>query len=91
MRISEWGERGLEVGVWGSGVKGSKGGRSQRSSGGGIRGDRGQGSRWWGLTPSTPKLLTPPDPGSKEMGSGVKGSKGGRSQGKRVADLVVGG
>ena len=29
MRISEWGERGLEVGVWGSGVKGSKGGRSQ--------------------------------------------------------------
>ena len=31
MRISEWDERGLEVGVWGrrSGVKGFKGGSSQ--------------------------------------------------------------
>ena len=31
MRISEWGERGQEVVVWGvgSGVKGSMGGRSQ--------------------------------------------------------------
>ena len=31
-------------------MKGSKGGRSQGSSSGGIRGGRGQGSRWWDLT-----------------------------------------
>ena len=31
VRISQWGERGLEVGVWGRGpeVKGFKGGKSQ--------------------------------------------------------------
>ena len=41
----------------------SKGGRSQGSSGWGIRGGRGQGSRWWGLTPTTPRPLTPPNMG----------------------------
>ena len=29
VRISQWGERGLEAWVWGVGLKGSKGGRSQ--------------------------------------------------------------
>ena len=47
----------------------------------GVRGGRGQGSRWWGLTPTTPRPHTPLDPGSRGWGLGVKGSKGGRSQG----------
>ena len=43
------------VGVWGLVV--------------GIRGGRGQGSRWWGLTPSDPRPLTPLTLG---LGDGVR-------------------
>ena len=34
----------------------------------GVRGGRGQGSRWWGLTPTTPRPHTPLDPGSRGWG-----------------------
>ena len=45
---------------------------------------RGQGSRWWGLTPTTPRPLPLLDPGSRRWGSWLKGLRVVRVRSKGV-------
>ena len=69
-RVQKLGSGGKGSREWGSRVKGL---RVVRVRGKGVRGllvgdkgGRGQGSRWWGLTPTTPRALTTPDPDHSE-------------------------